>query len=801
MRTESTVPWWALLVPALALVSACGEDTTSAGPDADNVDIATDAASSEEPDATTEDQVELEDQDDVEAGSEFPPPLVEIADVLDYVDPFIGSGGLGYGYASLTPAVQTPFGMVRLGPDTTVNGVHVEFSHFSGYNFDDRHLRGFSHLHFVGTGAADYGNVRVLPLRDLGDREVGSWFTLMEKAEEHAEVGYYRVPLPAEGVTAELTTAPHTGVHRYTFEGDETGFILFDAAASVTDEGVVSSSVSISATGLTGHVLYDGGYVGRSLPFTLYFDVTIEPEASSVYVWNDDGFQLDLIQSAGVQTGGVFVFDSPDGEAIELQVGVSVVDANQARANRETETDGLSFDEIRDANRALWVEKLSRVRVGGVDENIAPIFFTALYNVYRMPTRFDGVDGRYRGLDGEVHTNDGWVYYTDLSLWDTFRTLHPWLELTDPEAQRDCLRSLVAMYEDGGAFPIWPAALSYTGGMIGDSADMLFAGSALKGIDGIDYEAAFDGLLATATAPTPEGHPFGGRDGIDDYLELGYVPSSHDNSVSVTLELAWADWSLANLADHLGRPEATELRERGHSYRNLFESESRFFLPRSAEGDFDTDIRVDRVYMGGGGYTEGSAWHWRFYAFQDPDDLVELFGSSDDFGDALEEFFARSALGSSGPVNTIIFDPYYWHGNEPTIHSVFLFHTVNRYDRLAYWVREIQTRLYSAEPGGLPGNDDGGTMSSWYAFNAIGLYPLAGSDLYALSTPLVPYAVVDMGNGEALTIEAPGASIETRYVTAVTLNGEPVEGGYVQHAELANATLRFALSDSPVTSD
>ena len=158
---------------------------------------------------------------------------------------------------------------------------------------------------------------------------------------------------------------------------------------------------------------------------------------------------------------------------------------------------------------------------------------------------------------------------------------------------------------------------------------------------------------------------------------------------------------------------------------------------------------------------------------------------------------AVSALGTSAPINTMVFDPYYWHGNEPTIHSVYLFHAVDRYDRLAYWVREIQTRLYGAESDGIPGNDDGGTMSSWYTFNAIGLYPVAGSDLYALSTPLVPYAIIDMGNDTTLTVEAPDASIENRYVTAVTLDGEPVEGGYVRHADLVNATLRFSMSDSP----
>jgi predicted alpha-1,2-mannosidase len=720
------------------------------------------------------------------------PELMTIEEAMAAVDPFIGSGGYGFGYASLTPAVQTPFGMVRLGPDTTARGFHAPQNHFSGYNFYDPEVRGFSHIHFVGTGAADYGNVRVLPVRDLGEAEPGTLYTIMDKDSEVAEPGYYRLDLPDEEVTVELTASPHAGVHRYSFRGSDDAMLLFDPAASVNDNGVIASSVTVTTSSIVGWVEYDGSYVGRGNPFTLHFDVTIEPSAEMVSTWDDSGYRPDKTDATGVMTGAVLSFEPSDVLSVMLRVGLSYVDADAARLNREVEVQESTFEEVQAATWALWEEKLSLVRIGPTDRTIARIFYTALYNVYRMPTRFDGVDGRYRGLDAEIHTQDGFTYLTDLSLWDTFRTLHPWLSMNDPAAQRDILRSLMAMKEEGGYFPIWPAALSYTNGMVGDSSDIVFADSALRGVDGIDYEEAFEGLYEQAMAPIPPGHQFGGRDGIDDYMTLGYLPyDSHAGSVSVTLEYAWADWALANLGDVVGADEADALRERSRNYQNLFHEPTGFFLPRARDGEFDSSIA--RAAFGNDVFVEGTAWHWRFYLLQDPADLSDLLGGPERLAEELETFFSSSALGLAAPVNTLLPDSYYWHGNEPTIHVPLLFWAADRYDRVAYWVREIQTRLYGDGPDGLPGNDDGGTMSSWYLFNAVGIYPVAGSDLYLLSAPIVPYAEVRIGDG-VLRVVADGASLETRFVESVTLNGELTEGGYLHHADLIGATLVFEMS-------
>ena len=728
-----------------------------------------------------------------------PAPLVGPDEALTLVDPFIGTGGFGFGYAAMTPAAQVPLGMVRLGPDTTRAGAHPKLWHFSGYFHGDPDVRGFSHTHFVGTGAADYGNVRVLPYGALPlDADLGALFVPIDKAAEAASPGEYAVRLlTGDGdplVDVALAASTRGGVHRYDFApGDGPRHLLFDLAASVGDEGVLDAEVRIDGGALTGRVRYDGPFVGRRQPFDLWVSATIDPPPDRAWVWDAEGERLDENEARGEKAGAVLAWDASG--RVELRVALSYVDADHAAANRADGLDDRSFEEVRDAARAMWKDKLGRVRIAGGTHVDRRIFYTAQYHAYVMPTRLDEFGGQYRGFDAEVHDADGFRYYTDMSLWDTFRTLHPWYVLTDPDVQRDCLRSLLAMGEQGGYIPAWPAALSYTGSMIGTSADFLFAGSAVKGIDGVDYEAAYDRLMLTALAPVPPGAPFRGRSDIADYLELGYVAADrHSHSVSKTLEYVYADAALAGLAVRLDRPEAERLAERGRGYAALWDPETAFFQPRRADGTFARAASLTQVQMSGGDYTEGSPWHWRFYAPHDPEGLAALFGGQEALATALDAFFAESGLGRAMPVNKTVPDAHYWHGNEPAIHSAYLFWAADRSDRLAHWVRQIQTRLYSDGLDGIPGNDDGGTLSAWYLFSALGVMPIAGTDRYHLGPPLFPRAELDVGDGTILRIEAPDASRHVAQIRAIRLDGSPVDGGMLRHADLmGGATLEFDL--------
>jgi len=669
---------------------------------------------------------------------------------------------------------------------------HHDWTERCGYHHPDTHVRGFSHVRLVGTGVNDLGLLRVLPQTTLDGAPPSARWAPMDKATEVAVPGRYGVELADPTVAVDLTASQHGGVHRYTFADSGRVYLIIDAGASITDDRPNDAGITLGDDGrVVSRIDWTGGFTGRSQGFTLSAVMRVDPPPVAVYGWDGEAF-VESVEANGPQAALAVAFDDVAGVPIELRVGVSYIDEAQATANLDAQIGARSFEDVARAAREAWRDKIGRVRVAGGTEAERRVFYSAQYHAYAMPTRFSEQGGRYRGLDGEVHHPDehggGFTYYTDLSLWDSFRTLHPWLALTDPDVQRDCLRSLMAMYADGGFMPRWPANTSYAGSMIGSSADMLFAGSAAKGIDGVDYDAAFDALMMAASGPRARA----GRSGIEDYLELGYVAADdRDGSVSRTLEFAYSDHMLAGLADRLGRPEAEALRARGQSYRALFGGERGFFYPRMRDGTL-IEVNTEAISMGEGPYIEGNAWHWRFSAFHDPDGLAALFGGPAGMGDALDRFFDRARLGKPGFAPTIP-DLFYWHGNEPQIHAAFLYHHTDRPERVTEQVRRIQLGAYTDAPGGLVGNDDGGTLSAWLLWAAMGVYPVAGSDLYYTASPLFPRMEVDHAGG-TLTVEAWGADAAVHAFAGVWLDEAPVEGGRLRHADLVGAdTLRFEM--------
>ncbi len=721
------------------------------------------------------------------------PQIVDADRAFDLVDPFIGTGGKGFGYAALSPAAQMPNGLVKLGPDTSNGQLHAALLHFSGYNYYDTDVRGFSHLRLIGTGAAALGNLSVLPVAQVDAVRPWRQFTAMDKDTETAEPGYYRVHLPDAGVTAELTATLRGGFHRYTADDAQAKItLLFNPASSITDSDQTTVDMTVDGDTIEGSVVYAGDFATRGGPFTLYFSATTDPAPTAVSTWTGDGVTQGTTSAQGTKGGAVLEFAGAP--AVTLRVGLSFVDVDQARQNRQQELDGKTFEDVRAQAADAWKAKLGRIRVRGGSETDQRIFYTALYNVWRMPTRLDGVDGRYRGMDGEVHQADGFRYLSDMSLWDTFRTLHPFLVLVDPDLQRDCLKSLLAMKDATGYIPRWPALQTYTGSMLGTPADQLFAGSAVKGIDGVDYASAFDALLNTATHTPPSGAPFGGRRGVERYIEKGYLPADEfEESVSRTLEYAWSDWALANLADKLGRPEADALRQRAANWKNVYNPDTQLMQPRDADGTFE-DVGSSG-FGRSGPYTEGNAWHWRFYPIWQAEDLAQAYGGAEAFYQPLSTFFEDSGINKSN-FNTLLPDQRYWHGNEHDLGAAFLFHFAGHSGDVDKWVRTIQTVAYGDGPDGLPGNDDGGTLSAWYVFSAMGFYPIAGGDSYFVGTPLFPHIEVDEADGNTLTIDAPGASDATKFVSAVRVDGEPVDGAYLKHSQLLGTTVHFDMTDA-----
>ena len=726
----------------------------------------------------------------------FPPPLIGPEVALSAINGFVGSGGTGFGYAGLTPAAQLPNGMVKLGPDTTNGPYHPSQSHFSGYNFADPHIRGFSHTRFVGTGATDFCNLRMLPVALLNDALPKNRWATFDKSSETFAPGYYAVTLTDPAVRVENTVSQRAGFTRLTSLDGAPFSLLFDAASHVEDAPVEAASVNVdAATGdFSGLVHFRGGFAGRAGGIHLYFRGVVDPPPATASVWDNVGYR-EGAEATGTEAGIVFNFPAATAP-VTVRVALSFVDAAGTEANFAAEAAGAAFDSVREAARARWSDKLALVPIGTTDTEVASTFYTALYNTYRMPTRYDDVDHRYVGVDELPHQGAEHGYYSDLSLWDTFRTLHPWYLMVDPALQRASLASLLLMGEQGGYIPRWPSVLGDTGSMVGTSADFLFSESLQKGLDGIDYNHALDLLNITANAPVDGSHQL--RDNIGDYIGYGYIPSDlGGESVSQTQEFAFADNALFRLARALGRvDEAERYATRAGFHRNLFDAETGFYQPKRADGTFDRVARRDSFFMGNGPYTEGTIWHYRFYAPHDVEGMVGLFGGPAPFGAALEEFFTRSALGRTARPNSVLPDSYYWHGNEPDLHTAWLFYAADNPARRYHWIRQIQTRLYGNGPDGLPGNDDGGTLSAWYLFAAVGLYPIAGTDLFILGNPMVPLATLPLVGGEGLRVEAPGAGPDRGGVTAVLLNGAPYSEPTITYAELRGATLRFEMSDA-----
>ncbi|MFT7625100.1 MAG: putative alpha-1,2-mannosidase, partial [Myxococcota bacterium] len=686
-----------------------------------------------------------------------------------------------------------PFGMVQVGPDTTdsVKGYTWAFDHCSGYHASDDWIEGFSHTHLHGTGLPGLGAIGVMPVAGSLDAwtpemQLGSAF---ERASEVAKPGHYAVTLAPSGIRAEVTATVRTGLHRYTSTGGPMTLVI-DAGkvaplADLLDAEMVLEDVDGAGVVLRGSVFSQGPFTRDGGGMRTWFAARVDGQPT--------GF-------GNTDRAAWLTFDGT--EPVQLRVGISFVSAEEAANNLDVELADRGFDEVSAAARAVWKDTLDGVRVEGVTPDQRTVLATSLYHVFLMPNVVSDVSGSYRGLDTEVHHAD-FEYYSGFSLWDTYRTLHPLLVLLAPDRQTDMVKSLVRMAEDGGYVPRWPLAGLYTNIMIGAPADVVFADTWLKGVQGFDGEAAFEAALRTADGPVEEGHVYEGRVGVDDYLELGYVAvDRHAESVSRTLEMAISDAALANLAEALGRTEdAARFAERSLNYRNLWDQETRLFRPRNADGSWKTpfDPQAGPSPLGSD-YTEGNPAQYRWLAPHDVPGLLELVGSPEEAVALLEPFFAEARVEQETlPAFTEHDDLWwmnqqpsgYWHGNEPGLHASWLFGQAGRPDLARTWIHWIATALYRTDRAGIPGNDDAGTLAAWYVFAAMGIYPVAGSDRYWLGAPLFPRLEVDLPGSGTLIVEADTLEDGEGYGT-VTMDGAPIEGTVLRHADLeAGGVLRF----------
>ncbi|MDR3445086.1 MULTISPECIES: GH92 family glycosyl hydrolase [unclassified Dyella] len=728
------------------------------------------------------------------------------------VDPRIGTGGDGHTF----PGATVPFGMIQLSPDTAMPDFKHAYKYAAGYQYGDSSLLGFSHTHFSGSGHSDMGDVLVMPIAgdvrlEPGDpAKPGSGYrSRFSHDTEVAQAGYYAVTLGDYGVRAELTSGRRIGWHRYTFPAGKPAHLLLDLRPSIYDYPgkVLWSSLRVQEDGtVTGCRTTRGWAPGRELCFAMRFSQPMTSrtlynrETDVVYKgFKGPGNQPeDHDGQSGRALEGVFDFGNLK-QPLGVKVAISSVSEANAIANLDAEGKGWDFDARRAEARADWDKALASIDVeGSKDQRVG--FYTSLYHALLSPTLSMDVNGQFRGPDGAVHEavdkNGKFEFHSTWSLWDVYRAQQPLMALLMPQRSTDFIRSLIASREASpfGILPVWAYQGMETWCMIGYHAVPVIADAYVKGVRGFDADAALKAMVASATYA-----PYGD---LGDYMKLGYVPIDKEpEAASKTLEYAYDDWSLAQMAKAMGRKDiAATFDKRAGNWRNAYDPKTGFMRARKTDGSFREPFNPD-VAGYGSDYTEGNAWQYSWYVPQDVAALVKAMGGDQTFVTKLDSVFDakvdKSHFANVEDITGLI--GWYAHGNEPSHHLAYLYDYAGAPWQTQKRLKQIMDSQYATRPDGLAGNDDLGQMSAWYIFTALGFYPVTpASDEYAFGRPFVSRATLHLPGGKTFTVTAEPLDDAHPYVGSVTLNGKPLNRVFLRHGEIvAGGELHFTMQAEP----
>jgi predicted alpha-1,2-mannosidase len=722
------------------------------------------------------------------------------ADILHYVNPFIGTDRMGHTY----PGATVPFGMVQLSPDTDtlpyeVNGRYNSdvYKYCAGYQYTDSTIVGFSHTHFSGTGHSDLGDILIMPTTGTLQLNPGTadapgkgYRSAFSHVSEKASPGYYSVKLEDHDILAQLTATTRTGVHRYTFSNGGDAHIILDMVHGIynyTGKNVWTFIRVENDTLVTGYRQTSGWARTRTLFFAIAFSRPVDSygfvneEPAQVYrgFWRRFDQRRNFPEAAGRRIKGHFDFETAPGEQITVRVALSPVSTAGAIENMITEAPRSDFEATRLKAEEMWRGELEKIRVTTLNDDQAVSFYTALYHTFLSPTVFMDTDKNYRGLDQNIHT---------------YRALHPLFTIVQPSRTADMVNSMLAHYDQSvhNMLPVWSHHANENWCMIGYHSVPVIADAIVKGIGGFDYAMAADACITTARNWS--------YDGLEDYVRLGYVPDERTgSSVSVTLEYAYDDWCITQIVNKMSAEPLLskypgfdtelyrEFDDRSRNYMNVWDRTTGYMRPRKVDGAFRQNFDVLSTH--GQGFIEGNAWNYSLYVPHDPEQLIFLMGGKKRFVQHLDslftmhlpdEFFAETEdITREGIIGN------YVHGNEPSHHVPYLYNYAGAPRKTQYWVRHILDTKYLPSPDGLSGNDDCGQMSAWYIFSSLGFYPVApGSDRYDLGSPLVKEAVMTLENGKSFTVSAVDQGPENVYVKKIELNGLKLERLYITHDEI-----------------
>ena len=703
-----------------------------------------------------------------------------------WVDPKIGTGGHGHVFVG----ANVPFGMVQLGPTS----IPQDWDWCSGYHQSDSTVIGFSHTHLSGTGIGDLFDVTVMPVvgevtyaRGVEEDPQSGLWSYADRTKEVVRPGYYSVPLTRYGVTAEMTATPRVGFHRYAFPTSDEAALVFDLENGgcwdkATDTGFILSDDS---TRLSGWRYSSGWAKDQKVWFVAEFS---EPVKGITF--------LQPGETTGAGTAARYArvdFNTTEGEPLLVKVALSPVSAEGAAANLAAELPGWDFDATAAAATAAWEAELGKVRIETQDEAAKRIFYTALYHTMVAPSEFCDVNGDYRGADGQVRTNPGHKTYTTFSLWDTYRAAMPLMTILHPDRMPDVIRTMLAIADEQGRLPVWHLWGNETDCMVGNPGIPVVADAIVKGIGGFDREQAFEAIRKTAMNPDR---------GNGLRMKHGYIPCDLFNeAVAYDMEYALADGAAARAAEALGKTEdAAYFTGRSHSYRNYFDSATRFMRGRDAKGGWRTPFNPFASTHRADDYCEGNAWQYTWLVPHDVAGLQACFGSREAMIAKLDSLFTVSSViegaETSPDISGLI--GQYAHGNEPSHHVLYLYTMLGEPWKTADRVHEVLSTLYHDQPDGLSGNEDVGQMSAWYVLSAMGFYevePAGGR--YWFGAPYFERMQIAVPGG-TFSVEAKNFAPENRYVQAVRLNGQPYDKPYISHeAVMQGGVLEFEMGPEP----
>jgi predicted alpha-1,2-mannosidase len=745
---------------------------------------------------------------------------------VDFVDPFIGTDF----YAHTFPGSALPFSMVQLSPD----GGNRGWDYSSGYQFRDNTIMGFSHTHYSGSGWASNGDLLFMPTVDNiirtrpGDKENpdAGYRSRFSHDDESASPGYYAVKLQDYNIQVELTSTRRAGFHRYTFPKAKNAHILIDLAHCLGIPAEGNSHIKfIDRQNIEGYKASSGG--------TVYFAAKFSRPFQAYGTWDNSYDKPETQETvnpyknaeSGPEIGAFINYQTSENEVVLVKVGISLVSVEGAHKNLQSEIPDWNFDRVHDEARAVWNEELKKIEINGGTDEQKQIFYTALYHSFLAQYISNDVDGKYIGMDGNVHVAKDFDNYPTFLAWDTFRSEQPLMTLVASEHVNDVIKSIEKKVRHYGWLPAQHVKNNFGQGMVGDHLVPMIVDAYKKGFTGFNAEYLYQAMKTKATQQPPLPlSPGIGREGLEYYQNLGYNPADRvRESVSNTLEAAYDDACIATMAKALGKDEDYELfNKRSQNYKNVFDAQTQFMRPRLEDGSWlKMCDRAPEIAKNGGHsyydcfdplwigrspnrhFTESNAWQYLWFVPHDVQGLIGLFGGREHFIKKLDTFFDMSPEPTGGnyvgAVGTI---GQYVHGNQPSHQIAYFYNYAGAPWKTQEKVHQVMDNLYQTGPAGICGNEDMGSLSSWYVLSAMGLYSVCpGQNIYVIGSPLFAKATIHLKTpyekGQ-FTIKANNVSTKNKYIQSATLNGKSFDRSWIRHSEIVSGgTLVFEMGLQP----